>query len=342
MPSLGFTSVPPLLKYLLYAEQLGIATAPALAAAGLEAAQLNDTSLRLPVEVHERLLDYFCQHSGDPLFGLNSARFVKPNSWNVLGYITMNCATLGEAMGRIMPFEKLVGDMGTSRAEVAGDQVRLIWSCRHRRPDIRRHLVENVLASWLLYARWIADSQLSPTAVWFEHSLPEQAEVAQYEALFGCSVLFGQACSALVAPLHYLQLPLRQADARLLKTLEDHAQAMMASLADAPLALQVQNVLRQLLKDGLPRKEQVAEQLQMSERTLQRQLQQAGTSYQQILDDLRQELAEHYLRHSELSIQGIADCLGFTESRSFHRSFKSRTGLTPGQFRQAAQNAGKA
>ncbi|APC20133.1 AraC family transcriptional regulator, partial [Pseudomonas protegens] len=248
----------------------------------------------------------------------------------------------GEAMGHIMPFEKLVGDMGTSRAEVAGNQVRLIWSCRHQRPDIRRHLVENVLASWLLYARWIADSQLSPSAVWFEHALPEPVEAAQYEALFGCPVLFQQPCSALVAPLEYLQMPLRQADARLLKTLEEHAQAMMASLGDAPLALQVHNVLRQLLKDGLPRKEQVAQHLHLSVRTLQRQLQQAGTSYQQILDDLRQELAEHYLRHSELSIQGISDCLGFTEPRSFHRSFKTRTGLTPGQFRLSAQSSGKA
>ena len=334
MPSLGFTSVPPLLKYLLYGEQLGLASAPALAAAGLEAAQLNDTSLRLPMEVHERLLDYFCQHSGDPLFGLNSARFVKPSSWNVLGYITMNCATLGEAMGRIMPFEKLVGDMGTSRAEVAGDQVQLIWSCRHQRPDIRRHLVENVLASWLLYARWIADSELSPSVVWFEHSRPEQAELAQYEALFGCPVRFEQPCSALVAPLEYLQLPLRQSDPRLLKTLEDHAQGMMAALADAPLALQVKSALRQWLKHGVPRKEQVAEQLALSVRTLQRQLQQAGTSYQQLLDDVRQELAEHALLHSEQSLQEISDSLGFSEPRSFHRAFKQRTGLTPAQYRQ--------
>ena len=109
---------------------------------------------------------------------------------------------------------------------------------------------------------------------------------------------------------------------------------MMASLVDAPVALQVQNVLRQLLKDGLPRKEQVADQLQVSVSTLQRQLLKAGTSYQQILDDLRQELAEHHLLHSELSIQAIADRLGFTEPRSFHRSFKTRTGMPPGEYRQ--------
>ncbi len=84
----------------------------------------------------------------------------------------------------------------------------------------------------------------------------------------------------------------------------------------------------------MPRKEQVAEQLAVSVRTLQRQLHQAGTSYQQILDDLRQELAEHYLLNSTLPIQDIAQYLGFTEPRSFHRTFKSRRGMPPGEFRQ--------
>lgn len=333
MQSLGYTSVPPLLKYLRYAEQLGVATEPALAAAGLQAQQLSDNSLRLPGEAHERLLDYFCEHTGDPLFGLNSARFVLPNSWSVLGYITMNCATLGDAMNRIMPFEKLVGDMGVSRADLVDGQVHLIWSCRHQRPGTRRHMVENVLASWLLYAQWIADTQLCPIAVWFEHPLPAGAELAQYEAFFGSPVLFDQAYSALLAPAQYMQLPLRQADAQLLRTLEEHALGLMASLSDAPLAQQVKNVLRQLLKEGLPRKEQVAKHLAMSVRTLQRQLQQAGSGYQQILDDLRQELAEHYLLHSELPIHDISQYLGFTEQRSFHRTFKSRTGMTPGEFR---------
>ena len=339
MQSLGFTSVPPLLKYVRHAEHLGMTIEPALAAAGLQAQQLSDNSLRITGEAHERLLDYFCEHSGDPLFGLNSARFVLPNSWSVLGYITMNCATLGDAMNRIMPFEKLVGDMGVSRAELQGQQVHLIWTCRHQRPRIRRHLVENVLGSWLQYARWIADTHLSPDAVWFEHPLPANTELAQYEEFFDCPVLFDQPYSALIVPLPYLQLPLRQADAQLLRTLEEHALGLMATLEDASLEQRVKSCLRQLLKEGLPRKEQVAEQFAVSVRTLQRQLHQAGTTYQQILDDLRQELAEHYLLRSDLAIQDIACYLGFTESRSFHRSFKSWTGQTPGEFRESRRQA---
>jgi AraC-like DNA-binding protein len=339
MQPLGYTSVPALIKYLRHAEHLGLDPATTLAAAGIRPEDLADNGKRLPSEVHERLLGHLARTSGDPLFGLHAARYVQPGSWSVLGYITMNCATLGEAMSRIAPYEKLVGDMGVSRIEADADLVRMVWSCRHQDPLIRRHMVENVLASWLLYARWIADMQRSPREVWFEHALPAETEIDAYEEVFGCPVRFEQPCSALLVPLDYLSLPLRQADANLLRTLEEHALALMAGLDDdEPLPQRVKNALRLLLKDGLPRKERVAEKFSMTVRTLQRHLQNAGTSYQQILDELRQELAEHYLLRSDLPIQDIAVYLGFTESRSFHRSFKAWTGQTPGEFREARRH----
>ncbi|MBC9251391.1 AraC family transcriptional regulator [Pseudomonas alcaligenes] len=335
MHNLGYTSVPALLKYLRYAEQLDLDCAAALAAAGLQRETLSDNGKRIPSEEHERLLSHLVSASGDPLFGLHSASFVQPGSWSVLGYITMNCATLGEAMSRIVPYEKLVGDMGTSRMEQVGSQVHLSWDCRHDSPEIRRHMVENVLASWLLYARWIADMDKSPDEVWFEHAQPAGTTQEDYQAVFGCPVRFAQPSNTLLVPLAYLGIPLRQADANLLRTLEEHALTMMAGLdSDEPLPLRVKNALRLLLKDGLPRKERVAEKFNMTVRTLQRHLQQAGTSYQEILDQLRQELAEHYLLRSDLAIQDIACYLGFTESRSFHRSFKACTGMTPGEFRE--------
>jgi AraC-like DNA-binding protein len=340
MDNLGYTSVPALLKYLRHAEHLGLDIDQALAAAGISAEVLGDNGKRIPSEAHERLLEHLLQVSGDPLFGLHSARFVQPGSWSVLGYIAMNCATLGEAMSRIVPYEKLVGDMGVSRVEAGAEHVELIWSCRHRQAEIRRHMVENVLASWLLYARWIADSEHSPREVWFEHAQPDGASLAEYQTVFGCPIRFAQPYNALIVPLEYLDVPLRQADANLLRTLEEHALALMAELdGDEPLPRRVKNALRLLLKDGLPRKERVAEKFNMTVRTLQRHLQQAGTSYQQILDELRRELAEHYLLRGDLAIQDIACYLGFSESRSFHRSFKSWTGQTPGEFREAKRKA---
>ncbi|MCY1268065.1 HTH-type transcriptional activator RhaS [compost metagenome] len=337
MHSLGQTSVPALHRYLRHAERLGMDIDVILQSIGLTRAQLDDNRQRLPGEAHERLLGQLSERSGDPLFGLRAAQFVQPGSWSVLGYITMNCANLGEAMARIVPYEKLVGDMGVSRLEPDDDHVRLIWDCRHRPGEVRRHMVENVLASWLLYARWIADSEASPREVWFEHGQPD-VDIGEYQRLFGCPVRFRQSCNALLVPLELLAQPLRQADPDLLRTLEEHAASLIAELdGDEPFPQQVRNTLRQLLKDGLPRKERVAERFGMNLRTLQRHLQQAGTSYQRILDELRQELAGRYLADSELPIQEIALRLGFSEPRSFHRSFKAWTGRTPGEYRQQRQ-----
>lgn len=340
MHSLGQTSVAALLRYLRYAEHLRLDCDRALAAAGLRSQDLTDTNLRLPGSALENLVATLAETAADPLFGLRAARFIQPGSWSVLGYITMNCATLGEAINRIVPYEKLVGDAGTSRLEPAGDHLRLVWHCRHQAAQVRRHLVENVLAAWLLYARWISDRPYSPRAVWFEHVRPAGAASTDYEDVFGCPVLFGQTCNALLIPWEYLDLPLRQADPALLRTLEEHALAQLATLSDSePLPLRVKHALRRLLGHSLPRKEEVAARLGLSVRTLQRRLQQAGTGYQEILDQLRRELAEDYLLRSELSLQEIAERLGFSEARSFHRSFKGWTGMAPGEYRRRRYSA---
>ena len=335
MSAPAHTSIASLSTYLRQAQYLGLDIQAALDAAGLDAALLGDHGQRIPCACQERVLEHLIAASADPLFGLHAARFVQPGSWSVLGYITMNCATLGAAMSRIVPYEKLVGEMGSSHLEMASDHLRLSWNCRVANTAVRRHVVENVLASWLLYARWLTNSKRAPREVWFEHERPAATTLEDYQTLFDCPVRFAQTSNALLVPLDTLNLPLRQADTNLLRTLEEHALALMARLEeDEPLPRRVKNALRLQLKDGLPRKDRVAEQFAITVRTLQRHLQQAGTSYQQILDELRQELAEHYLQHSDLAVQDIASYLGFSEARSFHRCFKSWTGQTPGEFRE--------
>ena len=72
----------------------------------------------------------------------------------------------------------------------------------------------------------------------------------------------------------------------------------------------------------------------MTSRTLQRKLSQEGVSYQKLLDDVRQQMAEDYLRNTEMSIPDIALRLGYSETTSFHRKFKAAAGQTPGDYRR--------
>jgi AraC-like DNA-binding protein len=343
---LGYISVPALQQYVRSAETCGLLREKVLLEAGVQAEQLLDNNGRLPGDTLQRLLDYVLPRCGNPLFGLQTSQYIQPGSYSVMGYIAMTSNTLAEAVSRMPQYEKLVGDMGTSTVEHEPGAIVVRWDCCFSDPLTRRHIVENVLASWTSYARWMADTQeLSPLAVRFEHEAPaDRSLLKHYQHIFRCPVYFSQPMSALLVSPQIFEYPLRQPDVTLRETLEQHAQASLHALKEKySLADQVRSLLRAMLADGSPRKEFVADQMGMNVRTLHRKLTDENQSYQQILDELRGELSQKYLLQSLSSIEDIARKLGFTESRSFIRFFKGYIGLTPGEFRQASgkENGGK-
>ncbi|MCG8612634.1 MAG: AraC family transcriptional regulator [Pseudomonadales bacterium] len=333
--TLGFASVPAVRQYLRTAEEMDLDASAALKAAGVPPQQIEKENERITGYQFEKLIQNLIEQSGDPLLGLKSGQQVQPGSYSVLGYITMSCANLREAISKIIPYEKLVGDMGITTIEEHPLHVFLKWQCAYNDPQVRQHMTDNVLCSWLLYAQWLGNTQQHPVAVHLERPAPDLSVAQAYERMFQCPVKFAQPMSCLVISRSLMELPLRQPDAVLTKTLEDHAKIRMESLEDQEnrLAIRVRAAIRHLLLQGITRKDMVAEQLQMNARTLQRKLAREDLSYQQLLDEVRHELAKHYLLQSSMSIQEISNRLGFTEPRSFHRRFKSWSGITPGEFR---------
>ena len=103
---------------------------------------------------------------------------------------------------------------------------------------------------------------------------------------------------------------------------------------DTDLTSKVKQSIQKQLADGITRQDMVAEDLGMTSRTLQRKLSQEGVSYQKLLDEVRQQMAEDYLQNTDMSIPDIALRLGYSETTSFHRKFKAATGKTPGDFRR--------
>lgn len=338
----GWVSVPALKQYLDQADAAGIAWLPMLSELGIDPELLADNSRRIRGERLQQLLQKLIPASQDSCFGLHTSAFIKPASYSVLGYIAMNCATLGDALSRVPIYEKIVGDMGVTRIQPGPSETRVIWHCQFSDALVRRHITENVLASWTRYARWITGQhQINPSSIWFEHDAPPTlAQRMDYEAIFQCPVHFSQACSAVILPTHYLSAPIVQADAPLLAALEDHAIKVLHDIDKGESTThQVRNLLRLMLQHTLPRKEVIAEKLGMNSRTLQRRLNEEGSGYQELLVELRYELARNYLCNSALGLSEISQRLGFGEPSSFQRSFKQWSGMTPGAFRLQAHSA---
>jgi len=339
MKSLGTTSVAALRQYVRAAESAGVDTAPLFSKAGLNAAILDSDDGRIDGEQFQVFIQQLAEQTGNRILGLETGDFVQPGSYSVLGYITMSCATLGEAVARIAPYEKLVGDMGTTRLAMAGDNIKLLWHCNYDNPAVRPHLVDNVFSSWVNYARWLADDEAAaPTLVQLKRPSPGKELEQAYQSRWNCPVHFSADEDSLTFRKELLNTRLRQPDPMLRKTLEAHALTQLASLetntdTNTDLASQVKHSIQQQLVQGVTRQDVVADELGMNSRTLQRKLSQEGVSYQKLLDEVRQTMAEDYLLNSELAIPDIALRLGFSETTSFHRKFKAMKGKTPGEFR---------
>ncbi len=332
--SQSIASVPAVKQYLKYAEAAGVDSTPHLTTAGIDPACLSDNGHYISIAAMEKLIVLLAQATDDACFGLHSAAHVETASYSVLGYIALSCSTFREVQEKIPMYEKLVGDMGVTTVSISKGTVFQQWRCQFSDPLARRHSIENVMGSWLMYSRRFLNFDACES-VWLEHDAPSgQAMLKDYDEIFGCPVLFNQSASGLRFSESLLDEPLQQANEGMLNTLLEHATIQLRELDKYhSVSAKVKNLLRLLLKQQSPSSETIAQELGMSSRTLQRKLDEEGTRYKTLLLELRLELALHYLQHSKLSLEEISHELGYSEPRSFYRSFKNWTGRTAGSYR---------
>ena len=336
--NLGQASIPAVTQYLQLADELGIEITPILSKLRITEAQLSDTNQHISGEDFQELILELINLSGDQLFGLHTAKFVQPGSYSVLGFITMNCETLGEAITKIQPFEKLVGDMGTTQLEKQDSDLYISWHCIFPDPNVKRHMVDNCLASWFTFAQFLVEpkykQQSLPKKVLLMRSKPSFDEQSFYHDIFKCQVLYNQVKDAIIFDETLLALPLNKGNKLLLSTLENHAVELIDKLSDQDdFALNVKQLIEVNLINGKFHQQDIADTLNISTKTLQRKLKAQNYTFKFLLDDVRLNSAHELLNQENLPLADISINLGFCEPRSFYRWFQKLTGITPGDYR---------
>jgi AraC-like DNA-binding protein len=172
-----------------------------------------------------------------------------------------------------------------------------------------------------------------PLAV--EFAGPAPSTDAEHRRLFGCSVRFEAALSAIVIDRSALALRMREPDPALNGILERHAAMLVGQLGtETDLEGRTRRAILIGLRDTDVLIASTARRLGMSPRTLQRRLQDAGQSYDELLEATRRELARRYLGDATLSIQEVAHLLAFGDLRGFYRAFRRWEDCTPAEYRQ--------
>lgn len=337
--NLGQASVPAVNQYLHLATEQKLDVDAICQQVGLDKARLSDNSQHITGLIFQRLILELLAQSPDELFGLHTAKYVQPGSYSVLGYISMNCENLGQAITKIQPFEKLVGDMGTTTFAPLADKVKISWHCQFTDPKVKRHMIDNCLGSWLTFARYLVGQESNPSEILLSRKQPPLSQQNEYQAVFKCPVSYGQSENAIVFDKTLLSLPLNKGDKQLLSTLESHAQALISDLTiEKDMATQLKIAIEKSLKNGNFHQQEIAQQFGFSAKTLQRRLAALGLSFQVLLDETRLSMAKKYLAEHSLNLNQISSELGFTEPRSFYRWFNKLTLQTPGDYRKALAN----
>lgn len=314
------------------AAAFGVDPAELLGAAGIDPAELADEDGHVPHSAERRLWREAVRRTRDESFGLHLSERLAVDTFGALGFAVRSSATLGEAYRRAARYLRLLVHGPALSIHLEGSSAIL----RHeppRGPVPSRHAVEFFFGNLVMIARHGVDATFVPRSARFRHEAPARTD--DHHRLFGPDVRFGQARDEIAMDRAALEKPQSHAEPALGEVLDRHLGALLAALPESASFMdRARSALAAELGRGEPSLTALAGRLRMSPRSLQRRLQQEGTSLSSLLDDLRAEMATRYLGESRESISEVAFLLGFSEVSTFHRAFKRWTGVTPAAFRR--------
>jgi AraC-like DNA-binding protein len=317
-----------------YLEKRVADTASIRCRAALDGVDVAHPEQRLPESVPHEVWRLAAEATGDEAIAIHVAEGLPPAAADVLEYAFRASPTLGDALGQVVRYARVMHDRITIRLTPESDGVRLTGAVPPGHP-VNRYQAEFFLATWLRLARDTCDPDVTPLDVSFAHAPPARLE--EHQRFFGCPLRFGQPVIGLLIARADLERPMRGADPALAALLGRQLDKLLVSLpADPSVSARARLLVKDVLPSGSASIDRVARQLAMSVRTLSRRLEDEDTSFRGLLDSVRQELAVAHLRDPRMELAEIAFLLGYSESSAFHRSFKRWTGRTPLEFRREA------
>ncbi len=327
-------SVTVLKQMFLYLASLKVDSDAFLHSLGIDPAEVKSPDGYMPVETYLRIQEAAADYTGDSYFGLHMGEYAEPGSWSILGYLMMNCKTLGEAFEKSGRYSHIIGNLIEGDVHLRFNKIKVVFDTPPHAPKMSRHCFEATFASSVRIMRTLTGQELDPLEVTFIYPQPES--MAEYERVFRCPVKFEQKYNSLTLDISLVNIPILLPNPELLEYFENYAQRILAEMDRQDQYTQaVTKIILSRLDDENLSIKQVAREMSVSVRTLQNRLKDEGVVFSDLLQEIRQRLAKKYLREN-YSVEEITYLLGFSEPSVFRKSFKKWAGITPRQYRESS------
>jgi AraC-like DNA-binding protein len=310
---------------------LGVDPTELLRRAGLPSSLFSGESIQVSTEQLFALWQGIGELSDDPAIGLKLAEQVPVAQHHPASIAAHHARDFRDGLQRLARYKLLCGSEEMRLSEKGNEGV-LEFSWLLSREKVPLFLVDAAFASMLQLGKRGTGIPIHPLRIELRHP-PENREMR--ERYFGCAVKFRAARNAMVFRRSELDLPFITYNAELVAMLSPQIDRELArKKSELTVAGRVKWVLMRLLGGRSPEIHDVAKELGMSCRTLQRRITAEETTFRRLISDARRELARSYLLQPALELAEVACLLGFEDPNSFFRAFREWEGTTPSEWRR--------
>jgi AraC-like DNA-binding protein len=314
------------------AAEQGADRAALLDGTGITPKMFESADARISARQYSQLIRNALRLTGNPGLGIDLGRRVRVPNLGMLGLAAMSSADVRAALDLWIRYYRMIAPFWDLSYEVNGEVITLTAREAISLDPLQMIATEILLVSILSLNHQLLGRDLPCCEL--RLSYPEPPHAARYADLVpGVPILFGQPLTQLDVHAAFLDERMPSADPVTARVAERQcATSLSPRVSPEGLLAQVRRMLE--AKPGrYPLPEIVADVLQTSPRTLRRSLDEMGTSYQELIDKARCKHATELLTGTDLSINEIAERLGFSEGRALRRAFKRWTGRTAARYR---------
>jgi AraC-like DNA-binding protein len=314
-------------------ERHDLAPEPLFRAAGIDPAINHDPLALMARPKSDALIRALAKRIADPAFGLQAAQCWHPSNLGTLGYAWLSSSTLHTALKGLVRYWRIVIADVAVRLEETPEGVEFVHTPPKldSTPDgIRGDIVMAIINDM---CRTNFGQGFSPRRVAFRHPAP--ADARPYETLFRCPVSFGADANRLLIGHAEADHPLPTGNRDLAAA---HDRILVEQLARSDkrnVVARFRVSLLERMTSGEVSEEDIAGDLHMSRRSLQRRLAEADVSYQSLVDDTRRDMALRYIQDPAMSATDITFLLGYSQQSVFTRAFRRWTGMSPSEYRSS-------
>ncbi len=324
---------------ILYAaQQKGADVGLLMSKLGLESEMLQNPDGFLPIAKVQELWKEAISMTGDEFLPIHIGEMVNTISVGILAYVMMHCPTLGKALEKLCQYQDIICDASKTSMFIQNENVYLTISEPCEDITSIRYAFESTLSIYNSAIHGMLGQTIPLKAVHFEFPA-YSTNISEHQRVFKeAEIIFGSNFSGLVFEKKYLAMPILNANPNLFSLFENHAQAILKGLKpEDSLKEKIKKEILFGLKGEEPNLPLIAKNLGIGVRSIQMKLKEEGATFQQLLDEIRKDLALKHLKEDKLSTTDISYLLGYSEPSVFFRSFKKWTGQTPTVYRKTFQ-----